>query len=156
MGVLSTIKVSVITEWEQKMPTKKFETGKSGNPKGRPKNQTATTKLRKAIVDVMPEIIQSLIDAAKQGDVGAATVLLNLCVPALKSEAQAINLAVKETLTEQGNEIIKATMGGEIPPDIGSQLITALSNQGRLVELQELAERLSRIEKKLELPNAPK
>jgi hypothetical protein len=104
----------------------------------------------------MPEIIQGLIDAAKQGDVGAATVLLNRCVPALKSEAQAINLPVKETLPEQGNEIIKATMGGEIPPDIGSQLITALANQGKLVELQELSERLSRILKKLELPSALK
>jgi hypothetical protein len=40
-------------------------------------------------------------------------------------------------------------MTGQIPPDIGSQLITALSNQGKLVELQELTERLDRIEKKL-------
>jgi hypothetical protein len=138
------------------MAESKFTPGKSGNPRGRPKNKTAPLILRKAISEAMPEIIQGLIDAAKQGDVGAATVLLNRCVPALKSEAQAINLAVKETLPEQGNEIIKATMGGEIPPDVGAGLITALSNQGKLVELQELAERLSRIERKLELQNAPK
>jgi hypothetical protein len=41
-------------------------------------------------------------------------------------------------------------MQGHIPPDIGSQLITALSNQGKLIELQEMAERLQRIEKQLE------
>jgi hypothetical protein len=138
------------------MASVKFKPGESGNPRGRPPNKTATALLRKAIVDAMPEIIQGLIDAAKQGDVGAATVLLNRCIPAFKSEAQAINLPVKETLPEQGNEIIKATMGGEIPPDIGSQLITALANQGKLVELQELSERLSRILKKLELPSALK
>jgi hypothetical protein len=50
----------------------------------------------------------------------------------------------------QGNEIIRATLSGEIPPDIGSQLITALSNQGKLIELQEMQERLQRIEKQLE------
>jgi hypothetical protein len=112
--------------------------------------------LRKAISEAMPEIIQSLIDAAKQGDVGAARVLLNRCVPALKAEAQAINLPVKETLPEQGNEIIKATMGGQIPADIGAGLITALAAQGKLVELEEISERLSRILKKLELPSALK
>ena len=138
------------------MAESKFTPGKSGNPRGRPKNKTAPLILRKAISEAMPKIIQGLIDAANQGDVGAATVLLNRCVPALKAEAQAITLPVRETLPEQGNEIIKATMGGKIPPDVGAGLITALSNQGKLVELQELAERLDRLEKKLELPNAPK
>ena len=128
------------------MPTKKFETGKSGNPKGRPKNQTATTKLRKAIVDVMPEIIQSLIDAAKQGDVGAATVLLNRCVPALKAEAQTINLPVKPTLVDQVNAIVKATMGGNIPPDVGAALITALANQAKIVEADDVIRRLEILE----------
>jgi hypothetical protein len=61
-----------------------------------------------------------------------------------------INLVFQESLVLQGNEIIKATMGGEIPPDIGSQLITALSNQGKLVDFQEMVERLARIEKQLE------
>lgn len=42
-------------------------------------------------------------------------------------------------------------MQGQISPDIGSQLITALSNQGKLIELQEMQERLQRIEKQLEL-----
>lgn len=41
-------------------------------------------------------------------------------------------------------------MSGKIPPDIGSQLITALSSQGKLIELQEMAERLQRIEKQLQ------
>jgi hypothetical protein len=102
----------------------------------------------------MPEIILTLKEQAKLGDVQAAKALLDKVCPSLKPQALAINLPVKETLPEQGNEIIKATMGGQIPPDIGSQLITALSNQGKLVELQELAERLSRIEKKLDLQSA--
>ena len=80
----------------------------------------------------------------------AAKVLLDRCVPVLKPQAMPINLPVNGTLAEQGGEIIKATMSGQIPPDMGSQLITALSNQGKLIELQELTERLQRIEKQLE------
>ena len=60
-----------------------------------------------------------------------------------------MNLPIVESLAAQGNEVIRATMTGKIPPDIGSQLITTLSNQGKLIELQELSERLARIEKQL-------
>jgi hypothetical protein len=127
-----------------------FKPGQSGNPKGKPKNKTPATLLRKSIIEDMPEIILTLVKQAKNGDVAAAKVLLDRCCPALKPQAMAINFPVNGTLAEQGNEIIRATMSGQIPPDIGSQLITALANQGKLVELQEITERLQRIEKQLE------
>ena len=132
------------------MPTPKFKPGQSGNPNGRPKGKTAATLLRKSIADAMPEIITKLVDAALGGDTAAAKVLLDRTCPALKPQAMPIMLPVVDSLAEQGNEIIKATMQGLIPPDIGSQLITALSNQGKLVELQEMTERLERIERQLE------
>jgi hypothetical protein len=128
------------------MPTPKFQPGQSGNPAGRPANKTATALLRKAISEAMPEIIQSLIDQAKKGDVGAATVLLNRCVPALKPEAMAINLVFQESLAAQGSEIIKAAVTGAIPPDIGSQLIAALSNQAKIIESDEVLRRLELLE----------
>lgn len=128
------------------MASVKFKPGKSGNPRGRPPNKTATILLRKAIVDAMPEIMQGLIDAAKNGDVGAATVLLNRCVPVLKAEAQAITLPVKNSLAGQGNEINKATVSGKLPPDIGAQLITALSNQSKIVEIDDVIRRIEALE----------
>jgi hypothetical protein len=131
------------------MTTTKFKPGVSGNPNGKPKDKTPATLLRKSIAEAMPEIILTLIEQAKNGDTGAAKVLLDRCCPALKPQAMPINLPVNGTLAEQGGEIIRATMAGQIPPDIGAQLITALSNQGKLIEWQELTERLSRIEKQL-------
>ena len=135
------------------MPTKKFETGKSGNPKGRPPNKTATILLRKAIVEAMPEIIQMLIESVLSGDISAANSLLSRCVPVLKPEAMPINLPVKKTLTEQGNEIIKATMSGKVPPDIGSGLITALASQAKLLEIDDMIKRIEILEGKREPKN---
>jgi len=132
------------------MTQTKFKPGISGNPNGRPKDKTPATILRKSISQEMPEIIKTLVGLAKGGDVAAAKVLLDRICPALKPQAMPISLPTNGTLTEQGSEIIKATMAGQIPPDIGSQLITALSNQGKLIELQEMAERLQRLEKMLE------
>ena len=131
------------------MPTPKFKAGISGNPKGRPKDKTPATLLRKSIIDDMPAIILKLVEQAKNGDTAAAKILLDRCVPSLKQQAMAINLPVYGSLAEQGGEIIRATMTGQIAPDTGSQLITALANQGKLVELQELTQRLDRIEKQL-------
>ena len=132
------------------MPTPKFSPGQSGNPAGRPKDKTPATIIRRSIAADIPAIITTLIEAAKEGDIAAAKVLLDRVCPSLKPQALPIFLHSEGTLADQGEEIIRATMAGEIPPDIGSQLITALSNQGKLVELQEMADRLARIEKQLE------
>ena len=128
------------------MPTPKFKPGQSGNPNGRPKDKTPATLLRKSINGYMPEIIRTLVDLAKGGDVQAAKVLLDRVCPSLKPQAMPISLPVNGSLTEQGNEIIRATMSGQIPPDIGSQLITALANQAKIVEIDELSRRIKVLE----------
>ncbi len=130
------------------MPTIKFKKGVSGNPKGRPKNKTPATLLRKSIIDDMPEIILTLIKQAKDGDTAAAKILLDRCCPALKPQAMTINIPVNGTLTEQGNEIIRATLSGLIPPDIGAQLITALAAQSKIIEVDELTQRIEALEGK--------
>ena len=139
------------------MKETQFKPGQSGNPKGRVKGKPLlVTELRTAIEAKSDEIFQAVINAAINGDMAAAKILIDKICPSLKPQAMGISLSVKSTLVEQGDEVIRGTMAGEIPPDIGAQLITALSNQGKLVEVQELAERLSRILKKLELPSALK
>jgi hypothetical protein len=128
------------------MTAKKFKPGVSGNPNGRPKGKTAATLLRKSIAEAMPDIINTLIVSAKAGDVAAAKVLLDRVCPALKPQAMPICLPVNGSLAEQGGEIIKATMAGQIPPDIGSQLITALAAQSKIIEIDELTKRIEALE----------
>ncbi|WP_019864986.1 DUF5681 domain-containing protein [Methylovulum miyakonense] len=130
------------------MPTPKFKPGQSGNPKGRPKDKTPATLFRKSIVDDMPDIIGKLVELAKAGDVQAAKVLLDRVCPTLKPQAMPINVPVNGTLSEQGGEIIKATLAGQIPPDMGSQLITALAAQAKIIEVDELTRRIEALESK--------
>jgi len=130
------------------MTTAKFKAGISGNPKGRPKDKTPATLLRKSIVEAMPDIILKLIEQAKDGDTAAAKILLDRCCPTLKPQAMAISLPVNGTLAEQGGEIIRATLSGNIPPDIGAQLITALANQSKIIEIDELTQRIEILEGK--------
>ena len=126
-----------------------FKKGVSGNSKGREPGKTASAKLRKAIEAESDDIIKVLVEQAKSGDTPAAKVLLDRIVPALKPQALPINIPTGETLPETGSHVIDATMTGNIPPDIGAQLIRALSDQSKLVELEEMSQRLARIEKQL-------
>lgn len=130
------------------MPTPKFKPGQSGNPAGRPKDKTPATLLRKAIADDMPDVVRKLVELAKGGDVQAAKVLLDRICPPLRPQTMPIALPVNGTLAERGNEIIKATMAGAIPPDIGSQLITALAHQAKIVEIDELTKRIEALERR--------
>jgi Family of unknown function (DUF5681) len=126
-----------------------FKQGKSGNPSGRPKQIATATELRNRLAEDMPEIIQTLITMAKSGDAQAIKIILDRTHPPLKAQALPVNIPTDGTLVDQGNAVIQATLTGEIPPDIRAQLITALSNQGKLVDLEEMSDRLARIEKQL-------
>jgi len=130
------------------MPSPRYKKGESGNPRGRPKDKTTAIMLRKSINADMPEIIKTLVNSAKNGDVSAAKVLLDRVCPALKPQSMSISLPISDSLPEMGSAIIKATLSGVVAPDIGSQLITALSSQGKLVELQELTKRLEALEQR--------
>ena len=123
-----------------------FKKGVTGNAKGRPSGKTPAILLRKSIADDMPEIVATLINLAKSGDVAAAKILIDKVCPSLKPEAMAISLPVKPTLVEQGNAIVKATMGGSIPPDVGAALIGALTGQVKIVEIDDLTKRIEKLE----------
>ena len=126
----------------------KFKPGVSGNPRGKPKDKTPATLLRKSIAEAMPEIILTLIELAKSGDVAAAKCLLDRVCPTLKPQAIPVIVPVNGSLAEQGGEVIRATLAGQIPPDIGSQLITALAAQAKIIEIDELTQRIEILEGK--------
>jgi hypothetical protein len=134
------------------MPSPRFKPGKSGNPAGRPAGKTPGAQIRKAIEKRQDEILKAVIDAAIAGDLTACKMLLDRITPPLKPVAAQIALSVPEGagLSEQGAAVVMAALSGQIPPDIGSQLITALAAQSKIIEMQEMAERLERIENQLE------
>jgi hypothetical protein len=123
-----------------------FEKGTSGNKQGRIAGRTPGAKLRKAIEAKADDILQAVINAAHGGDMTACKMLLDRISPTLKSQAQAINLPVKGTILEQGNEIILGIMSGKLAPDIGAGLINALAAQAKIVEADDVIRRIEALE----------
>ena len=70
-----------------------WKQGQSGNPKGRPRNsQKSMAQLRSQISEHLPDVIEVLANAAKEGDVQAARILVERCVPSMRALDQNINV----------------------------------------------------------------
>lgn len=130
------------------MTTPKWQPGESGNPNGRPKDKTPATLLRKSIANDIPEIVNTLIEQAKKGDIQAAKILLDRICPPLKPQSMNIRLTTKESLTSQSEEIVKATLEGDVSPDIAAMLVGMLANQAKIKEIDELTKRIEILEGK--------
>jgi hypothetical protein len=133
-------------------PNTKFKPGRSGNPKGRPKGSGLPAKLRHAIAADAPDIVQALINQAKAGDVQAARVLLDRIVPTLKAEAQAVEVRglASGSLAERARAALNAAAGGRLAPDTAAGLVSAVGTLARVVEVDELAARVTALESRHE------
>ncbi len=132
------------------MVTKKnqtsFKPGVSANPAGRPSGTTPRAKFRKLVEADMPEMVATLVQAAKNGDVVAIRVILDRTVPALKSTAADLSLRTIGTITERGESIIRAMMNGQISPDVAKVAIDVLAGQAKLQEHSDVLIRLEQLE----------
>ncbi|EIC19508.1 DUF5681 domain-containing protein [Thiorhodovibrio frisius] len=112
----------------------RFEKGKSGNPGGRPRGIVNFAKLRKAIADDVPEILEAMVAAAKGGDVAAAKLLLDRALPPLKPTAPAVSIPLSGDPADSYQRILAAAGKGQIPVDTAlalAQLVAATPEQAQ-------------------------
>jgi hypothetical protein len=132
---------------KRKAPTSAWKPGQSGNPKGRKPGTSEVARLRAAIADRVPELLEAMLHRALEGDVGAARLLLERAVAPLKSVDPAQALALPgETLTERGQAVLSAVEAGVLSPGQGAALIGAIGSLARVTEVDELAARVAVLE----------
>ena len=129
-----------------------WKPGQTGNPKGRPPGQSAITKLRASIAPDVPGILKGMVKAAKAGDVQAARLILERVLPPLKGTEQPIELQFSEggTLTAKADAVFAAAAAGELAPGQAAQMIAALGTLAKIIEVDELATRITALEAKRE------
>ena len=126
-----------------------WKPGQSGNPTGKPPGSGELQRLRAAIGEHVPEIIDQLVTAARAGDIQAARLILERVLPPVKAIelAQAVDMP-PGTLTDQGRAVLAAVAAGELAPGQGAQLLAAIGTLGKVVEVDELAARIAALEAK--------
>ena len=132
----------------QKADTR-FKAGQSGNPEGRKPGCGKVAALRKEINEAVPGIVAALVIKAKEGDVGAARLLLERAIPPMRAAEQSAPMDLPDgTLTEQGRAILTAAATGTLTPGQASQMLQGLGALAKLVEIDELAKRIAALEAK--------
>lgn len=104
----------------------KFQPGKSGNPKGRPKGRTLQDRLRKATSARFNEIVDALVTRAAEGDVQAASLLLSRLVPPLRPVSEPVALRLSGLPEEQTAEILNEIARGRLSVPDGKALLEVL------------------------------
>ena len=132
----------------RKPPAAAWKPGQSGNPKGRPSGRGEVSKLRAAIADRVPELLDAMMTRALDGDVGAARLLLERAIAPLKGIEPGITLQLPDggTLTAQGRAVLSAVANGQLAPSQGAALLGAIGTLARLIEIDELSERIAALE----------
>ena len=127
-----------------------FKKGESGNKAGRPVGSGVTGKLRKAILDKSPELLQMVVNKAlNEGDTTAAMALLNKVIPNLKAANEPVQfkLDTDKGLTSIGEKIVQNIADGSVPLYSGSQLLSSLAALAKMQEVDDMARRLAEVEK---------
>lgn len=128
----------------------RFKRGSSGNPKGRPKGSTnSVTRLRHALADDIDGVIDSVVQAALNGDTAAAKLLLDRVIPTLKPESRTLEpeaAITGETLTDIAFSIFDQSSNGNISTSQALELLNGLAHAAKILEVSELEERLTALE----------
>ena len=129
----------------------RWQPGHSGNPAGRKPGTGSVQQLRAQIELLIPEIILVLGAKARDGDIGAARLLLERVVPALKpvEAPQALQIAEGD-LSSQAKSIVALAASGDVSTGQASQLVSALGTVAKLIEVDQLLKRVDALEKVIE------
>ncbi|MGE3692553.1 MAG: DUF5681 domain-containing protein [Novosphingobium sp.] len=123
----------------------------SPNPNGRPPGiLDKRSRVTKALMDDAPAIARVVIDAAKEGDMQAAALVLARCAPVLKAQTEPVQFEFDATapIAQQIEAVLAGIAGGAVPPDVGRQIIEAIGTLASVRATEELEQRIVMLEAK--------
>lgn len=121
----------------------------SPNPNGRPPGiLDKRSRVTKALMDDAPAVARVVIDAAKEGDMQAAALVLSRCAPVLKAQTEPVQFEFDATapIAQQIEAVLAGIAGGAVPPDVGRQIIEAIGTLASVRATEELEQRIVMLE----------
>lgn len=133
------------------MPKQLFVKGQSGNPKGKPKGvrHTATQVSYALMEGNLEEVLATVIERAKSGDIAACKMVLDKVLPNTKDRLIALEIPLINDLNDVGNaqaEILQAVANGSITPNEGERVASIIEARRRSIESIDLEMRISQLE----------
>ncbi len=124
---------------------------KSPNPVGRPVGgSTKQTKLLQRMLDDAGDVVDALLEKAKEGDPASASLILQRILPALRSQSEKVQFEFDASapVVRQVEQVLEAIAAGAVAPDIGKQIIEAIGALANVRAAEELETRITLLEAK--------
>ena len=133
-----------------------FTKGVSGNPAGRPKGiKDKRHRYSEAIDSMIPQVLDSVFQKAIAGDMTAAKMLLDRTLPNKRPEQERVEISHTGNIATDAQNVLRRVLGGEVSPDVGASLLSAMTSVLKAIEVEDLAKRIEALEgKKNESANA--
>ena len=130
--------------------TGRFKAGQSGNPAGRPRG--AVSPVTRLIRESSLDVVATVIDAAKGGDMQAAALILARGVPTIKASHEPVQILTGEQLkamtpAQRAEAINAAALAGRVPADVAASLLEGLAKGCAIAEHTEMIERIEALER---------
>ena len=129
-----------------------WKKGVSGNPAGRPKGTSLSKRERiaQALNGDGPDVVRKIIDAALAGDMTAAGLVLSRLMPPVKAQSEPVQFSLDPELPigKQIEAVLGAVAAGEVPPDVGQQIIAMIGTLSNVRKNEELEQRILMLEAK--------
>ena len=121
---------------------------RSGNPAGRPKG--ARDRKNVVAAEFAKEgsaIARVVIEKAKEGDMGAAALVLQRLSPPLRPQAEKVTFDFDPSLpiADQGTAVLTAVARGEIDPDTGRMIFDMIAAHLGLRDVETFLDELKRL-----------
>lgn len=123
--------------------------GPSPNPSGRPRKIVdKRLKVTKMLEGDADKVLRVVIDAALEGNIAAAALVLSRIAPPMKAQAEKVNFDFDATasMTEQVQAVLQGIADGDVSPDVGKQIIEAVATLAGIKQIDELEQRLAALE----------
>jgi hypothetical protein len=107
-------------------------------------------QLAQRLMDDAPAIARVVIDAALEGDMQAASLVLARIAPTLRSQTQPVtfDFDASAPIARQVEQVLEGIASGAVPADIGKQIIDAIGALSAVRATEELEARLAALEAK--------
>jgi hypothetical protein len=123
---------------------------KSPNPAGRPPGPSKQQKLLRRMLDEANDVLDAVLAKAKDGDPASAGLIFGRILPVLRAQSQTVQFDFDPSLpvARQVEQVLAAIASGQIAPDLGQQIVSAIGTLSNIRATEELSERLAILEAK--------
>jgi len=105
------------------------------------------TKWREALEPYGDDLFKVAVEHALDGDMTALKLCLERISPPIKANSEPVTFELSgDTLSEKAESVLQAIADGAIDVENGRKLIGAISDLGKIIEVDSILERLEALE----------